>query len=246
MKALVVAIHDVCPPYLSELKEISEALHRIGITKKCLKVIPNYQGKWNILDSPDLIEWLHQQQDKGDEIIHHGYEHQNRKSLPSISKQGKNNIRTSQEAEFARMNYTEAKKAIVEGRKIFQAAGIDCKGFTAPTWRQSRETTRAIMDCGFQYFTRLLWVNDYTARRKIFSPAFGFQGISPSLEYMAMIGNAIMKKTMIPLQNLTRIILHPQNIEQNKAFSYTMTMLKDLAVISEQFTYEQVLNNRRR
>lgn len=244
MKALIVAIHDVCPPFFSELKGISDALYRIGITKKCLKVVPNYRGKWNILDSSDFTEWLHRQQEKGDEIIHHGHEHNIRKSLPT-SKHGKNRNRTSQEAEFAHMDYAEAKKAINEGKKIFQAADIDCKGFTAPKWRQSHRTTRAIVDCGFQYFTRFLSVNDCIAHRRIISPAFGYQGISPPLEYMAMIGNIIMKKTMIPLQGLTRIILHPQNIHQNKALSYAMSMLKNLAVISEHITYEQLINRKR-
>ncbi len=243
MKKLVVAVHDVCPPFLSELKEISDALNRAGIQKRCLKVIPSFQGKYPILDAPSFMAWLEKERKSGQEIIHHGYEHQRRTEQKAESRTPKKQGRLSRPAEFFRMSYEGARRAIIAGKKIFQAAGIECIGFTAPAWRQSRSATRAVRDSGFAYYTSLLWFHDCRRSRKIFSPAFGFMGVAPFLESLAMIGNALMKNTVVPFQPLTRIVLHPQHMHNHRAFSYVMSMLKELASKAELIHYREILRS---
>jgi len=232
IKFLIVSIHDICPLYFRETKEIISILNNIGIKKICLKVIPNYLGEWNILNYRKFLKWLLEEKEKGNEIIQHGYTHKNWKKLKSPS-------------EFSQLNYEEAKNFIQEGKEILEKAGINCKGFTSPTWKQNEETIRAIIDCGFDYFTTLLWIRKIRSNEKKFLPAFGFHGICSSLEYGAMTGNAIAMKTLLPFQNCNRIVLHPQNIYENKAFLFVINMLKKLIRKRKLITYFELIENKR-
>jgi|Deesub1362B_J571_1020462.scaffolds.fasta_scaffold00444_25 hypothetical protein len=241
-KLLIVSIHDVCPPYFHEIKEITSILNNIGITKKCLKVIPNYLGKWNILKYPKFLEWILEEMKNGNEIIQHGYTHKNwKKSGKMLLNYFKKGGFSPNSSEFSQLNYNEAKKNIQEGRKIFERAGIKCKGFTSPTWSQNREATRAIIDCGFDYFTTFLWIKKIKNNKKIFLPASGFHGIYFPLELGAMIGNAIAEKIILPYQNCNRIVLHPQNFHKNKAFSFVIKILKRLINQRKLITYSEFI-----
>jgi len=232
IKFLIVSIHDICPLYFHQTKEIISILNNIGVKKICLKIIPNYLGEWNILKDKKFLKWLLEEKEKGNEIIQHGYTHKNWKNPKSSS-------------EFSQLNYEEAKKFIQEGKEILKKAGINCKGFTSPTWKQNEEAIRAIIDCEFDYFTTLLWIRKIKPNKKIFLPAFGFHSICSPLEYGAMIGNAIAMETLLPFQNCNRIVLHPQNIHENKAFLFVIKMLKKLIGKRKLITYFELVENKK-
>ncbi|MCP2518868.1 DUF2334 domain-containing protein [Candidatus Aminicenantes bacterium AC-335-K20] len=233
-KQLIVSIHDVCPYYFRETKDIVLILENIGISKICLKVIPNYFGEWNILKHENFLKWLIERDNKGDEIIQHGYTHKNWK---------RKGIMDSIHSEFSSLNYNEAKESIEKGKRIFEEAGIICRGFTSPTWKQNKKVIKAITDCGFDYFTTLLWVRETREKKKRFIPAFGFHGINSFLEYGAMIGNAISTKIIFPVQSCNRIVLHPQNIYNNRAFSFTIKVLNELVKGRELITYSELIKD---
>ena len=75
MNYLVVSLHDAAPPYLEKLKKITGWLDQHSIRPYCIKVIPNFLGCWNILESPEFLDWLLREKEKGHEIIQHGYTH---------------------------------------------------------------------------------------------------------------------------------------------------------------------------
>src|SRR5437773_92075 len=72
---LMVSVHDVAPAYWKQTKIILERLEGIGVNRRSLLVIPNFQGREPVSENPEFLEWLRKGQRGGDEIILHGYEH---------------------------------------------------------------------------------------------------------------------------------------------------------------------------
>ena len=171
MKHLVVSVHDAAPPYLENLKRISEWLDRNSIRPRCIKVVPNYKARWNILDFQGFMEWLQEEKEKGSEMIQHGYTHTGRENSGSLSFRLRSKCFTHQNAEFMGANYTEARAAIEAGQNILKNGNIFCSGFTSPTWYQSKETKKALQDCGFLYYTSYSWVMDGRKDQRVLSSA---------------------------------------------------------------------------
>ena len=140
MKYLVVSLHDAAPPYLERLKSFSSWLDDRSIAPRCIKVIPNYLGRWNILKHESFLSWLREEENKGNEIIQHGYSHDMKGGARSPGSWWRERFITRENAEFMNASYEQARMAIENGKNILREAGFSCHGFTAPTWYQSRES----------------------------------------------------------------------------------------------------------
>lgn len=239
---LVVSLHDAAPPYLEELRRIALWLDENLISPYCIKVIPNFLEKWNILENKNFLNWLLAKKENGREIIQHGFIHKENKKGGSLIHRLRNSLLTHSNAEFQKANYEEAKIAIEEGKRILKEAGIECAGFTSPTWFQSKDAVLAIKNCGFRYYTSFKVIYDCQKEKKFSSVAMGFQGINVFLENLNSMGNWVMKKTGIICSPLARIVIHPQNISANSAFSQALKLILHLARKRKLVTYSQFLN----
>lgn len=175
MNYLVVSIHDAAPPYLGQLKEITAWLDQYSIRPRCIKVVPNFLDRWNILEHRDFLDWLLEEKEKGHEIIQHGYTHLSAEKQRELINYLRDRFITNNESEFLHRDYEKAKMALEEGRKILNGAGVICYGFTSPTWFQSQEAVQAIEDFGFRYFTTHSAIFDCEKQKRHSSMAMGFQ-----------------------------------------------------------------------
>lgn len=242
MKYLIVSIHDAAPYYLEELKEMTHWLDENAISPRCIKVIPNFHSKWNILEDKEFMEWLLKEKEKGHEIIQHGFTHADSKRQKGIWNRFHSTFVTRHSAEFQRTSYEETKMAVEEGRQILDKAGIQCFGFTPPTWLQSTEASQAIQECGFRYFTSLSSIFDCQKQKNFFSIAIGFQGVNSLLEYLAMAGNSVMRRTGLFCSPLARVVLHPHRIEGSRPFAHTLKDILTLSRTRKLITYYQYIN----
>jgi len=239
VKKLIIAIHDVSPAFFSQTNEILKALKKQGISKVCLKVIPDYLGKWNIIAHPQFVTWLHREKEKGCEIIQHGYRHQRQGGRRGLLHFFRAKFLTQNQDEFSESDYVEAKEALQKGKEILATAGFECEGFTAPTWFQSRETKRAIIDLGFAYFTLLSAIFDCRKGIKTHCPALGNMGLQPSLERLVSLRNWFLKEITLKNRVLMRIVLHPQGTYLKKKFPSFLRSIHELAREREVITYSQ-------
>jgi len=241
MKYLVVSVHDAAPPYLDELRNISSWLDDHSIFPRCIKVIPNYLGLWNILEHANFLSWLREERDKGSEIIQHGYLHSVREKAGSFGFRLIDRFITRKNAEFMSADYKYARAAIKKGQDILKEANFPCTGFTSPTWFQSRETDKALSDCGFLYYTSYSWILDGRKGKHVSSSAMGDLGLGFPLGQMNIMGNVLMGATGFRCSPLARIVLHPQTSHNALRFIHALNSIIWLARKREITTYKHFI-----
>ncbi len=244
MRYLTVALHDATPPYLEELKEISAWLDQKSIRPRSIKVIPNYLNQWNILNHRGFLDWVFSQVEKGCEIIQHGYTHRASADQKGPFDRLRNRYITKNDAEFLKSDYKEARKNIEKGTQIMEEAGLKCSGFTSPTWCQSKETARAIQDCGFRLFTTVSSIYDCRKNKKTFSLAMGYQGMDSNLESLSMFGHSVMRKTGLFCSPLARMVIHPGHVLLKSPLSRTLTGISQLSQTRKLITYQDFLDGK--
>ena len=80
---LVVAIHDVAPRFLSEIRTLRDSLAGWGVPAVTLLAVPEHHGTSRLATCPSTGAWLRERAADGDEIALHGFYHQARGPIPS-------------------------------------------------------------------------------------------------------------------------------------------------------------------
>ena len=105
-RALVVSIHDVAPATQPEVAEIVRRLASRQIPVSSLLVVPDYHHQGRSMEQPAFHEWLSELEQRGHEVVLHGFYHQ-RERRPNESSRDKFITRfyTADEGEFYDLGY---------------------------------------------------------------------------------------------------------------------------------------------
>ncbi len=223
-KSLVVSIHDVAPPVVSQVREILGQLRAAGIGSTSLLVIPNFQGKWPIDQHPDFCKWLHERRQAGDEIVLHGYEHVEVKAPKSVVEKIQNRVCTVGEGEFLSLSYAEARERLEWGLATFRKADLHTTGFVAPSWLMSAGTLDAIRDLGIQYTNTYVQFTDLRSGRTAIAPSLVF-GPGNLNEDWALRAQRVMGGFLRRF-SVVRVVIHPPCIENSRRFSQILGLIR--------------------
>lgn len=213
---LVVSLHDVHEGSLSLIQEQVRFCEELGVASLSLLVVPNYhqQGQWN--HSQILVDWLKKRQEKGDEIVLHGYYHQRVNQATSYRNWFWTQFYTQNEAEFLDLNETEAKQRIDLGLQTFLSEDLLTSGFIAPAWLMSDDTLKTIFKMGFHYTNTLthLFINPILLQRgstQIASQSLCYSSRAAWRRISSLIWNRILFHR-VSTQSFIRLSLHPQDL----------------------------------
>ena len=149
--SLVVSIHDVAPSTAFAARAWVGELDRRHVPATLLVVPGPWEGPPLRLDR-NLVSWLHERCERGDEIAQHGWTHRAvpgapawRRAVASVAARGC--------AEFWSLDTREAKRRIELGRDVLDRAGFTPIGFTPPGWLASAPTLDVLTDLGYRYTT---------------------------------------------------------------------------------------------
>jgi predicted deacetylase len=151
--AVHVSIHDVSPAWEREVEEALALAADVGV-KPALLVVPNFHGRWPLLDHPEFCARLRDLQGRGHEIYLHGFFHKSRPlgaddaDLPARPAHGTHEsgapsrlawifaqrIASGGEAEFSDVSRDEAVERLDRGERVLGDAGLTIDGFIAPAW----------------------------------------------------------------------------------------------------------------
>lgn len=225
----IVSIHDASPAFSSELKEMVSELESHGIIPKSILAIPNYQERYNILKDDRFLSWIHSLTEKGDEIVHHGYNH--------LAGQGKHSsfynylydrFFAKGCEEFQYLSYREAEDKIRLGKEIFHRGGIDCQGFVAPGWLMSQEAERALVAEGYRYATFIKLFRDYGRGMDVKSEVVRFISRPKLQDYLYRLYDFYLIKIKEKRGELVRVALHPSDVRFGKPFQYALRLIGQL------------------
>lgn len=207
--ALVVSIHDVAPATQKRVEEIISDLAHHGVAVSSLLVVPDYHHGGCFAADTGFVRWLQELEEKGHEIVIHGYFHQRpRRQGEKVLQKAITRFYTSDEAEFYDLDYDEALRRINQAREQFIACGLTPRGFIAPAWLLSAPAEKAAADAEMEYTTRLTHVRDlrggesYSARSLVYSVRSGWRRTA------SLAWNNLLARRLADAP-LARVSLHP-------------------------------------
>lgn len=234
----IVSIHDASPAFSAELKELVSELDSCGTIPRSVLVIPNYQEKYNILKDHRFLSWIHFLQERGDEIVHHGYTH--------LAERGKHSsfynylydrFFAKGCGEFRYLDYREAEDKIRLSKEIFHRAGINCQGFVAPGWLMSQEAERVLIAEDYRYATFIKIFRDYKRGMDVESEVVRFISRPKVQDYLYRLYDFYLIKIKEKRENLVRVALHPSDVHFGKPFKYALRLIGQLKKYRTPVTY---------
>jgi predicted deacetylase len=225
-KSLVVSIHDVAPPSWDRVRRMLEALDGVGVGRRSLLVIPNFEGRWQIDQHDAFCAALRRLQFDGDELVLHGYEHVAVGTPVGLIDRFRNRWYT-RAGEFLSLDYRDARDRIERGLDLMRRMNLDAHGFVAPGWLINADGLRAARDCGLEYTNSYLTFMDLAQGRSHFAPSLVFG--PGSLNEDLGIGIQRRLVALMSRRPVVRVVLHPPCIDHPGRFEQILSMIRTFA-----------------
>lgn len=234
---LVVAIHDVAPPWAEEVRYLLDVLDRIGVTRRVLKVIPDQDGSHDIRDDPAFMRLLAEEAAAGSEIVLHGYTHRVAGPLRG-SRQARLRARlfAGDAAEFLTLDDAQMVERLTAGRRILYSGGLDPRGFCAPCWLAPAQLPRLLRRCGFRYCINMATIVDVTTGDRLWTPWIGYMGAGAGQERLVSMGGQVFA-SIAPAVPIVKVFFHPQGARDSAACARIVRVLARLACTRRLETY---------
>lgn len=243
-KALVVSLHDVSPRTSEACKRLLAELHRIGIPRLSLLVIPDHHGRGHFLKDPAFCDWLKGQVAAGHEAVLHGYHHR-RDPRPAESLRARWVTRhyTAGEGEFFDLPHERARELAARGLDDLKQIGLNPSGFIAPAWLLGADAERAIRELGFAYTTRIGGVLDLRTQTFHRSQSLCWSVRAAWRRALSLAWNAFLFRRLAD-SPLLRIAIHPVDIEHPRILAQILQLTAAAAKTRTPHTYASWLEGR--
>lgn len=151
MRRLLASVHDVTPAHAARLDRLVPLVQRLtGGAAPALLVVPDYHGRAPVAGDAAFARWLRGWADQGSEIFLHGFTHKDELRHASARARWQAQRMTAGEGEFLGLSADEARRRMIEGRRIVEdAAGKAVTGFIAPAWLYGAGSLAVLRELGF-------------------------------------------------------------------------------------------------
>lgn len=229
-RKLVVAIHDVAPPFEREVRAELRMLAAVGVRRCVLKVVPNWHGSYPLPEAASFVALLRAELAAGSELVLHGLEHRRRgPSRGPWAGRLRAALFAGDAAEFLTLNPTEVGQAVREGLDLFARAGLPAPStFCAPGWLFTVEAEQAIREAGMRWLIGMFSVRDLRTLRRRRVPGFGYMGAAPGQEFGVQILNRLVQRLAIDRATVAKVYLHPQGNLHSSALRWTLARLGEM------------------
>jgi uncharacterized protein len=210
-RRLVVALHDVAPPFEREIRLQLERLEALDVRPLVLKVVPNWQGKYPLIEHPAFVELLRARERDGDQIVLHGWEHIEHGPLRgSAASRIRAALFARHSAEFLSLTREHANLALTRGLEILGRCGLPFPStFCAPAWLIAPDARLALADAGLRYLAGMLTLVELESSRRVATPAFGYMGSGQQHEIGIRLLGAGMRTVAMKRAGLGKAFFHP-------------------------------------
>lgn len=255
-RKLVVSVHDVTPKYKGELTEIVAELDRVGIDKRSVLVVPNWENEHDLRRDVAFVSWLHDLKASGDEIVLHGYSHKSTKRKRHYKnpfQRFMGEVFAQGTGEFQNLTYEEARQKLQDGKRVFSDVELDdVVGFVAPAWLTNKDVERTLKDEDFQYHIFTTFINYVGQLSKIpirnlktgetvKSREVAFDGSRALIDYGTRgLAWLVTRNKRAPT---TRIAIHPQDIYKARPFDCALKLIEEVKEGRALVTYRDIFPN---
>jgi uncharacterized protein len=209
--SVLLSIHDVSPAWASQVETLWQLCRERGATPALL-VVPNWHGRWPLLNAPQYTDWIRARVSEGAEAFLHGERHDEvglpRRWSDSLRALG----RTNREGEFLTLDHTAASERIGRGLALFRQLGLSPIGFIPPAWLCRAGTHTACAMHGLALLEDDAAVYLCASGTRLASPVLRWSGRTPLRARGSALQAALRWRTQRSAPHF-RIALHPQDLE---------------------------------
>jgi uncharacterized protein len=241
----VVAVHDVAPSTLDEVRWLLARLDALGVTHRTLLAIPDQDGRRPLSAADATAALLRAEIDRGGEVLQHGLTHRadGRLRGPWPTRL-RGRLMAPRVAEFLALDATGMIERLARGRSILtEATGVEPTGFCAPGWLSGPGLPDALRSVGFAFDVGLVRVHDLSGDRRIPAPSVGFMGAGGLHEGLSLVGGALslLSGSWLPGVETIQVFLHPQGASRSAAAARALAILERLLRTRRPISYAQLV-----
>ena len=234
-----MSLHDVAPSKAELCRRWLDLLERRDV-RASLLVVPGVWNGQSLDDSPHFITWLREAEERGHEIVMHGYHHVADSSFRSSTRRevmGRVLARGCQE--FWNLPFSEAKRRLHMGREALLRHGFTPKGFVAPGWLMSPHTYLALKVEGFSYTTTHCEIVDLASMQREKFVALSQRPQSMVTKLGIALNNAA--STLITARRIDfRLAIHPNDLVNQRVRESNISIVnKALSSGYSAITYQE-------
>lgn len=226
----------MAPEWIDDVRFLFEALDRIRVSPRVLKVIPQH-----LLATPELVHLLRQEQENGSEIVLHGYAHHSGDRWHGPwPRRLRARLFARHDAEFLSLPPGEMEARLVNGREILHRAGLSAAGFCAPGWLATSDLLPVLRGLGFRYDVRMTHLIDLKSQRRLWTDWIGYMGAGTVQERLVGIANRLNRLGARAFPVL-KVFLHPQGARRSAACRRVLEQIPELMRERTLATYGQLV-----
>jgi predicted deacetylase len=221
-RRIAVALHDVEPATFERCALIRDWLSDHGVDRVTLLVIPARDLHPLGERSPEMVRWLAERERLGDSIAQHGFHHvrAHRGSSPRevLADLRASGVRRLGGAEFVGLDAAETRRAVESGRRVLKLAGIEPRGFVAPSYAYTA-ALREVVSARFRWWAELLHLrqapngNAGPAPAELLFPPIALGSAGP---VRRAVGPALVRAGAMVAGPVLRLDLHPRDVEHTR------------------------------
>jgi hypothetical protein len=246
MSSLIVSLHDVAPSTAELSRRWVEELDAIGV-RASLLVVP---GRWNgasLRPQSAFVQWLHEVEERGHEIVMHGLHHTARKGVDmGVGRSSVGKLMARGCEEFWGITEVEARRLLNTGLAIMNDCNFQPRGFVPPGWLMSDAALAALKAVGFEYSTTHTHVIDIANSSKKFVLAMSQRPrslLSPIGAHLTRIAGGSLASRGTDI----RVAIHPRDLLQPLLRDTNLSLCKTaISCGADVATYAEFLDNEMR
>lgn len=218
-------------------------LREVGVgSRYSMLVVPNFWSQWPLEDHPEFARWLRRREEKGVEMILHGYYHRDHQTHTRPSSRLLARLMTAGEGEFLGLDYDQATERIEEGKRALRSVlERPVEGFVAPAWLYSDATRRVLRDqrFGFAEDHWSVWKPAEADRTLCRSPVISYSSRTKSRIVTSWLWSRCSVATLGRFHVLRQAI-HPHDLDSRAIFSEIKRALACLMARREIIQYKDL------
>jgi len=234
---LIVAIHDVAPTELSEVRWLLGQLDALGVSRRVLKVIPAPPGD---ADPGETVALLRREVAAGSEVVLHGWSHHADGPLRgSFPDRLRGRLFAGDAAEFLTLEDAEVARRVDSGRAWLDERGLPAMGFCPPGWLAVPSLADALARSGFRYEVTLRGIRVLDEGSTILLPPVGYMGAGSVQEALVRLGATVVSRPLrfLLAHGVHRVFLHPQRASRSADCARVLQHIAGLARSHAPTTY---------
>ena len=242
-RAVALVLHDVAPstwPLFVDFVATVDALGDIPLT---LLVVPDFHRQGRLDSQPAFVKIMHERLARGDELVLHGYYHDDPGPVPlRLPEYFMRRIYTH-EGEFFRLDADIARERLEQGLALFHRLDWPVQGFVPPAWLLGQQTRAALQSLPFSYTSSLAGLIRLPEFTSVPAPSLVWSSRSSWRRCLSLLWNR-QRLASQSGAGLLRIGVHPVDMQYPGVQAYLLKILQTLLVTRIPLTKQQWLAQR--